>query len=223
MRVLLVEDDKPLGAAVRDGLADLDVRCEWVCDGEAADAALSTDAASLDAVVLDLGLPKRSGLAVLSAARARGLRLPVLILTARDSAEDIVAGLDAGADDYLVKPADLREIAARLRALVRRAAGHAQARLSWRDVALEPSSRSTWKAGAAVDLSSREFEIAELLLRNAGQVVTRERIEQSLYGWEGGAESNALEVHIHHLRRKLGAEFIRTLRGIGYMVERTND
>lgn len=220
MRVLLVEDDKPLGSAVRDGLADLDVRCEWVCDGEAAEAALATDAAGLDAVVLDLGLPRRGGLTVLAAARARGLTVPVLILTARDSAEDIVAGLDAGADDYLVKPADLREIAARLRALVRRAAGHAQARLQWRDVALEPSSRRAWRDEAEVELSSREFDIAELLLRNAGTVVTRERIEQALYGWDGGGESNALEVHIHHLRRKLGAGFIRTLRGIGYMVER---
>ncbi|WP_374512509.1 winged helix-turn-helix domain-containing protein [Niveibacterium sp.] len=220
MRVLLVEDDKPLGQAVSDGLADLDVRCEWVCDGAAADAALATDAESLDAVVLDLGLPGRGGLAVLSAARARGLRIPVLILTARDSAEDIVAGLDAGADDYLVKPADLREIAARLRALVRRAAGHAQARLCCRDVALEPASRRAWKGDAEVELSGREFDIAELLLRHAGQVVTRERIEQAMYGWDGGAESNALEVHIHHLRRKLGADFIRTLRGIGYMAER---
>jgi len=221
MRILLVEDDQALGTALRDGLADLEVRCEWVCDGEAADAALATDAKSLDAVVLDLGLPRRSGLEVLATARARGLHLPVLILTARDRAEDVVAGLDAGADDYLVKPADLREIAARLRALARRAAGHAQARLLWRKIALEPASRQAWCGEYKVELSSREFEIAELMLRHAGQVLSRTQIESQLYGWDGnGAESNALEVHIHHLRKKLGSEFIRTLRGIGYMVER---
>ncbi len=220
MRVLLVEDDKPLGAALCDGLADLDVRCEWVQDGEAAEAALATDADGLDAVVLDLGLPKRSGLQVLASARNQGLVLPVLILTARDAPEDVVAGLDAGADDYLVKPADLREIAARLRALIRRAAGRAVPRLSWRDVELEPSSHKAWKGGEPVELSGREFELAELMLRHAGMVLSRAQIEQRLYGWEGGTESNALEVHIHHLRRKLGSDFVRTLRGIGYMVER---
>ncbi|MCL2657183.1 MAG: response regulator transcription factor [Betaproteobacteria bacterium] len=220
MRVLLVEDDKPLGSAVCEGLADLGVRCEWVLDGEAAETALATDAAGIDAVVLDLGLPRRSGLEVLASVRSRGVVLPVLILTARDAAEDIVAALDAGADDYLVKPADLREIAARLRALVRRAAGRAAPRLAWRDIELEPSSRKVWKGGESIELSGREFEVAELLLRHTGVVLSRSQIEQRLYGWDGGAESNAVEVHIHHLRRKLGADFIRTLRGIGYMVER---
>ncbi len=220
MRVLLVEDDLPLGAALCEGLADIGVRCEWVVDGEAAEAALATDAAGLDALVLDLGLPKRSGLAVLASARARGVVLPVLILTARDASEDIVAGLDAGADDYLVKPADLREIGARLRALVRRAAGRAVARFAWRGIELEPASRRAWKNGAPVELSGREFDLAELLLRHTGLVLSRAQIEQRFYGWEGGTESNALEVHIHHLRRKLGGDFVRTLRGIGYMVER---
>jgi DNA-binding response OmpR family regulator len=220
MRVLLVEDDRPLGSAVCEGLADLGVRCEWVLDGGAAETALATDAAGIDAVVLDLGLPRRSGLEVLASVRSRGVTLPVLILTARDAAEDIVAGLDAGADDYLIKPADLREIAARLRALVRRAAGRAAPRLVWRDIELEPASRKAWKGGEPVELSGREFEVAELLLRHTGVVLSRSQIEQRLYGWDGGAESNAVEVHIHHLRRKLGADFIRTLRGIGYMVER---
>lgn len=219
MRLLLVEDDPLLGDALCVGLRQEGHAVDWVKDGAAADAALASE--SFDLVVLDLGLPRRSGLEVLRALRARGQGLPVLILTARDATAEKVAGLDAGADDYLVKPVELDELAARVRALLRRAAGRAQPVLRLGDLELDPAARRVTLADAPVELSAREFALLQMLLENAGRVLTREKLEASLYGWRDEPESNALEVHIHHLRKKLGAERIKTLRGIGYMMPKS--
>lgn len=214
MRILLAEDDPQLGDGLMVGLRQEGYAVDWVKDGAAADLALKTEA--YDLLVLDLGLPRQTGLAVLAALRARGQNLPVLILTARDATSDKVQGLDAGADDYLVKPVDLDELAARVRALLRRAAGRSQPQLCLGDLTLDPAARQVTLAGKSVDLSAREFALLQVLLENAGRVMTRAQLEASLYGWRDEPDSNALEVHIHHLRKKLGAERIKTLRGIGY-------
>lgn len=215
MRILLVEDDRLLGDGLKVGLTHTGFAVDWVRDGDAAMTALGVE--KFDAVVLDLGLPKRDGLTVLGWLRARGDATPVLILTARDSLESRVRGLDAGADDYVLKPFDLDEVAARLRALVRRASGQAMPVLKRGEVELDPAARRVFKCGTEVELTAREFDLLHALLRNAGQVQTRRALEESLYSWENALESNALEVHIHHLRRKLGATLIRTVRGVGYM------
>lgn len=215
MRILLAEDDPVLGDGLRTGLAQAGFTVDWVRDGTAAEHALVCEAFAL--LILDLGLPGRDGLTVLRRLRQRGASLPVLILTARDATEVKVAGLDAGADDYLVKPIDLDELAARVRALLRRAGGRAEPLLEVGDIRLDPAARTVDIAGRPVNLSGREFSILQLLLENAGRVIRRSQLEASLYGWGEGLESNALEVHIHHLRRKLGNERIRTLRGVGYL------
>lgn len=217
MRILLVEDDELLGDGLAAGLRHCGYGVDWLRDGEAARAALATE--DYAAVVLDLGLPRLDGMALLRGLRAGGNALPVLILTARDSTWDKVGGLDAGADDYLVKPVDLDELAARLRALTRRAAGQGAPLLQVRDVALDPAGRRVRLKGEPVELSAREYTILEMLMRNAGKVISRAQLESALYGWGEGVESNAVEVHIHHLRRKLGADLIRTLRGVGYLLE----
>jgi two-component system response regulator QseB len=216
MRILLVEDDLQLGDGLMVGLRQAGFAVDWVRDGHAADLALSTE--TFDLVVLDLGLPRLSGMEVLKRARDRGRTAPVLILTARDATGDKVSGLDAGADDYLVKPIDLDELAARIRALTRRSAGRAAPLLTHGNLALDPAAHSVTLAGQPVDLASREFSLLQLLLESAGRVLTRSQLEQSLYGWGDEPDSNALEVHIHHLRRKLGSELIRTLRGVGYTI-----
>lgn len=216
MRILLVEDDPQLGDGLTIGLRQAGFAVDWVKDGNAADHALHAE--SFDLVVLDLGLPRLSGMEVLTRARSRGQTMPVLILTARDATGDKVSGLDAGADDYLVKPIDLDELTARIRALTRRSAGRAAPLLTHGDLALDPAAHSVTLASQAVELSSREFSLLQLLLENAGRVLTRSQLEQSLYGWRDEPDSNALEVHIHHLRKKLGSELIRTLRGVGYTI-----
>ncbi len=216
MRILLVEDDPQLGDGLSVGLRQAGFAVDWLQDGRAADHALQSE--SFDLVVLDLGLPGIDGMQVLQAARQRGLRAPVLVLTARDATGDKIAGLDAGADDYLVKPVDLDELAARLRALLRRSAGRAAPVLQRGDLQLDPAARSVSLAGQPIDLPAREFALLQLLLENAGRVLSRSQIEQSLYGWREEPDSNALEVHIHHLRKKLGSELIRTLRGVGYTI-----
>ena len=216
MRILLVEDDPQLGDGLTIGLRQAGFAVDWVKDGNAADHALHAE--SFDLVVLDLGLPRLSGMEVLTRARSRGQIMPVLILTARDATGDKVSGLDAGADDYLVKPIDLDELTARIRALTRRSAGRAAPLLTHGDLALDPAAHSVTQAGQPVELSSREFSLLQLLLENAGRVLTRSQLEQSLYGWRDEPDSNALEVHIHHLRKKLGSELIRTLRGVGYTI-----
>ena len=216
MRILLVEDDPQLGDGLTIGLRQAGFAVDWVHDGHAADLALLSE--NFDLVVLDLGLPKLSGMEVLSRARSRGQRMPILILTARDATGDKVSGLDAGADDYLVKPIDLDELTARIRALTRRSAGRADPLLTHGDIVLDPAAHSVTLAGQAVELSSREFSLLQMLLESAGRVLTRSQLEQSLYGWRDEPDSNALEVHIHHLRKKLGSELIRTLRGVGYTI-----
>lgn len=216
MRILLVEDDPLLGDGLMVGLRQAGFAVDWVRDGNAADHALHAE--SFDLVVLDLGLPRLSGMNVLSRARQRGQRLPILILTARDATGDKVAGLDAGADDYLVKPIDLDELTARIRALSRRSAGRAAPLLTRGELCLDPAAHGVTLAGKPVDLSSREFSLLQMLLENAGRVLTRSQLEQSIYGWRDEPDSNALEVHIHHLRKKLGSELIRTLRGVGYTI-----
>ncbi len=218
MRILLVEDDPQLGDGLTVGLRQAGFAVDWVKDGNSADHALQAE--SFDLVVLDLGLPRLSGMQVLTRARSRGQTVPVLILTARDATGDKVSGLDNGADDYLVKPVDLDELAARIRALTRRSAGRAAPLLTHGDIVLDPAAHSITLAGAPVELSVREFSLLQMLLENAGRVLSRTQLEQSVYGWRDEPDSNALEVHIHHLRKKLGSELIRTLRGVGYTISR---
>ncbi|MFZ1445606.1 MAG: response regulator [Candidatus Dechloromonas phosphoritropha] len=218
MRILLVEDDPQLGDGLTIGLRQAGFAVDWVKDGNSADQALRSE--TFDLVVLDLGLPRLSGMEVLSRARSRGQTMPVLILTARDATGDKVSGLDAGADDYLVKPVDLDELAARIRALTRRSAGRAAPLLTHGDIVLDPAAHSITLAGAPVELSVREFSLLQMLLENVGRVLSRTQLEQSVYGWRDEPDSNALEVHIHHLRKKLGSELIRTLRGVGYTISR---
>lgn len=221
MRILLVEDDPHLGDGLMIGLRQQGYAVDWVKDGVAAKLALEAEPYEL--VVLDLGLPRLSGFDLLRQMRASGQSLPVLILTARDATADKVAGLDAGADDYLVKPVDLDELAARVRALARRAAGRAVPLMRHGELVLDPAAHRVTLAGQPVELSAREFALLQKLLENAGRVLTRAQLEASLYGWRDEPESNALEVHIHHLRKKLGNELIKTLRGIGYTISKRDD
>jgi DNA-binding response OmpR family regulator len=216
MRILLAEDDPQLGDGLTVGLRQDGYAVDWVKDGVAADLALASE--DFDLLVLDLGLPRLSGMEVLAHLRGRGQALAVLILTARDATGDKIAGLDAGADDYLVKPIDLDELAARVRALARRTAGRAAPLLQLGDLVLDPAARQVTLAGVQVDLSVREFSLLQTLMENNGRVMTRAQLEGSLYGWRDEPDSNALEVHIHHLRKKLGTDRIRTLRGVGYMM-----
>lgn len=218
MRILLAEDDPLLGDGLRAGLRQLGFQVDWVRDGAAAERELRAEPYA--AAVLDLGLPLKDGIDVLTSVRRAGVTLPVLVLTARDAVPDRIRGLDVGADDYVVKPVDLNELAARLRALVRRAHGQPQECLTAQDVVLDPAARSVQKAGVPVALPAREFDLLHALMLNAGRVLSREQLEQHLYSWGQEVESNAVEVHIHHLRRKLGAELIQTVRGVGYMLVR---
>lgn len=216
MRVLLVEDDELLGEGLRAALVRDGHAVDWLRDGEHARSAVTRDD-SWDIVLLDLGLPRRDGLDVLRELRRKS-DVPVLILTARDRVEDRVEGLDAGADDYLVKPFEIAELKARLRAVSRRRGGRATAELRHGQLVLLPESQeATWQ-GNRLELTRREFMLLSALVENAGRVLTRERLEQALYGWSEDVESNALEVHVHHLRKKLAPEFIRTVRGVGYTV-----
>ena len=218
MRILLAEDDSLLGDGLRAGLRQLGFLVDWVRDGEAAERELRAQA--YEAAVLDLGLPRKDGLNVLADIRHSGILTPVLVLTARDAVPDRIRGLDVGADDYVVKPVDLHELAARLRALVRRAHGQPQECLSAQDVVLDPASRSVRQAGEPVTLSTREFDLLQAFMLGADRVLSREQLEQQLYSWGQEVESNAIEVHIHNLRRKLGPTLIHTVRGVGYMLQR---
>ncbi len=218
MRLLLVEDDRPLGEAVVAGLRQNGFTVDWVRDGLEADQALRTEQFAL--AVLDLGLPRCDGLELLRRVRERGDAVPVLILTARDTVDDRVQGLDTGADDYLVKPFDLAELCARIRALLRRQSGRSSPILEYGAIRLDPAGHAVTLDGATVDLSPREFTVLRMLLESAGRVLSRDRLEEALYGWNTEVESNTVEVYIHHLRKKFGAELIRTIRGVGYMVEK---
>ncbi|MEZ5535479.1 MAG: response regulator transcription factor [Thiolinea sp.] len=216
MRLLVVEDDALLGDALEAGLKQAGYAVDWVRNGQDADLALSTEPYA--AVVLDLGLPKLSGLDVLQRLRQRDSNLPVLILTARDTVEDRILGLDQGADDYLIKPFDMGELSARLRALIRRSGGHASPVLQHERVMLDPVQHRAELDGEAVELSGREFSVLHALLLNAGRVLSRRQLEDMLYDWGQAVESNAVEVHIHHLRRKLYPQLIETVRGVGYLL-----
>ena len=216
MRILLVEDDPQLGDGLTVGLRQLGYAVDWVKDGISADAALATD--SYGVMILDLGLPRMSGMDLLGKIRGRGLDLPVLILTARDSLGDKVAGFDSGADDFLVKPVALEELVARIRAIARRAAGRALPVIRHGRLTLDPASHTVHLDDHPVDLSAREFAVLQTLLENAGRVLTRSQIESTIYGWRDEPESNVLEVHIHYLRKKLGNDLIKTLRGVGYTI-----
>ncbi len=216
MRLLLAEDDNMIGEAVRAGLRRQGFVVDWVRDGVAAEQALQAEA--YDACLLDLGLPRKAGLEVLRHLRERGSMLPVLVLTARDAITDRVDGLDAGADDYVVKPFDLAELAARVRAVTRRKGGRAQAIIEHGDVTLDPATREVRRDGDPVVLSPREFALLQALLEHPGRILSRAQLEERLYGWGEEIESNVVEVHVHTLRRKLGANFIRNVRGVGYRV-----
>lgn len=219
MRLLLVEDDRLLGDALHAGLTRTGHAVDWVRDGEAATTSLADGGLNTyAAVVLDLGLPKRDGLEVLQSLRRRSLALPVLILTARDTIEDRIRGLDAGADDYLVKPFDLGELTARLRALVRRANGRPLPMIEIQGIALDPAAHTVRVDGTPVELSAKEFALLHVLMLNAGRVLSRTQLEQQLYSWDAEVGSNTVEVYIHHLRRKLGRDLIRTIRGVGYLI-----
>lgn len=216
MRLLLVEDDTLLGRGLVAGLSQSGFAVDWVCDGENADTALATTI--YDAVVLDLGLPGMDGLSLLRRRRAAGDKTPVLVLTARDAIAERVSGLDAGGDDYMVKPFDLEEMQARLRALLRRSRGEATPVLQNGRVILDPAAHNVTLDGLPVALSNREFAVLQGLMMHAGRVLTRSQLEEQLYGWGEEIDSNAVEVHIHNLRRKLSPDVIRTVRGVGYIV-----
>lgn len=217
MRVLLIEDDPDLGAGIRSSLREEGYTLDWLKDGESAVHALREE--GFDLVVLDLGLPRLDGIQVLRQSRANGLTTPVLILTARDDTEDRVAGLDAGADDYLVKPFDIKELKARLRALLRRRNGPSQLQLEGGGILLDPATRRVTFDGQPINLTPREYQLLHELLANPGKIFSRDRLMGLLYGWDEGVESNTLEVHIYNLRKKLRADLIRTVRGIGYRLE----
>lgn len=214
MRILLVEDDTMIGETLREALRRQGLAADWVRDGRAADAVLASE--RFDAVLLDLGLPQRSGLEVLAALRGRGDTTPVIVLTARDALADKVRGLDAGADDYLVKPFELEELMARLRAVERRHAGRASTALVVQDLRLDPATREVSRAGQPVLLSAREFAVLRALMERPGAIVSRAQLEDRLYGWGEELESNAISVYMHQLRRKLGDDLLHTVRGLGY-------
>ncbi len=218
MRVLLAEDDELLGSGLKLGLQQKGWQVDWVRDGMAAEREMLL--AQHQAVVLDLGLPRQDGIQTLQTVRSRGITTPVLVLTARDAVGDRIAGLDTGADDYLVKPVDLLELSARLRALVRRAHGVTQAQLSVGEVRLDPATRQVWWQDRLVELSVREFELLQIFMLSAGRVLSREQLETQLYQWGHEVASNTVEVHIYNLRRKFWPGLIKTLRGVGYSMSR---
>ena len=218
MRVLVVEDDPMIGRAVVAGLHEQGYAVDWVKDGAEAELALGN--AVYDLALLDLGLPRRDGLDVLKNVRRSNNHLPVLIITARDSVADRVAGLDSGADDYLVKPFDLDELLARTRAVIRRHGGRGQTEIAYGALKLDPVQRRVIFRGDDIDLSPREFAVLEALMKEPGAVVSRERLEDAVYGWGEEVGSNSIEVHVHHLRRKLASDLIRNVRGVGYRIAR---
>lgn len=218
MRILLVEDDPSLASGIRLALKPEHYTVDHLADGTAALNALHGDE-PFDAVILDLGLPGLDGMRVLESARRRGNRVPMLVLTARDAVDDRIAGLDAGADDYLVKPFEVAELKARLRALLRRSQGQASPVLECRDIRLDPSTLAVSYRGRPVALSRREFTLLHEFMSHPGRVFTRDTLTRLVYGWEADVESNAIEVHVHHLRRKLFPDLIRTVRGIGYVLD----
>ncbi len=216
MRILLIEDDHMVGRAIRRGLMNAGFVVDWVLDGRAADLGLANPV--YDVAILDLGLPKKDGMDVLRTLRKDGNAIPVLVATARDAVADRIGGLEAGADDYVLKPFDLDELVARVRALIRRRSGQVSSVICVGELVLDPTRKTVELAGAAVELSAKEFAILEALMQRNGAVLSREQLEESVYGWGQEIGSNAIEVHLHHLRKKLGADRIRNVRGVGYRV-----
>ena len=216
MRLLLAEDDRMIGESLRGALRQAGFAVDWVRDGRAADGTLASE--RFDLVLLDLGLPQRDGMEVLAAARARGDRTPVIVLTARDALASRVQGLDAGADDYLVKPFELDELLARIRAVIRRHSGRAEPAIEVGSVSLDPATREVRRDGATIALSAREYAVLEALMLRPGAILSRAQLEDRLYGWGEELESNAISVYVHQLRRKLGESIIHTVRGVGYYV-----
>ena len=219
MRLLLVEDDAMIGQSVLLGLRQDGFTVDWVQDGKAAEFALKSEPYAL--LLLDLGLPKKSGLEVLRGLRLNHNSIPVLVLTARDAVADRVIGLDSGADDYLVKPFDLDELSARIRALLRRQSGRSETVMRFAELALDPATHQAFIGDDEISLSAKEFALLEVLIDRAGAVLSRAQLEQRLYGWDEEVESNAVEVHIHNLRKKLGRDWIRNVRGIGYTLAKS--
>jgi two-component system response regulator QseB len=218
MRILLVEDDRMIGDSIRAALRQDGAAVDWVRDGPSAERTLRTE--QFDLVLLDLGLPQRDGVDILRALRARRDQTPVIVLTARDALQDRVNVLDAGADDYLVKPFELEELAARIRAVTRRKAGRGEPAIQVGEIRLDPSMRQVTRGGAAVPLSAREYAVLEALMMRPGAILSRTQLEDRLYGWGDAIESNAVSVYVHQLRRKLGNDFIRNVRGVGYYIGR---
>jgi two-component system response regulator QseB len=216
MRLLLIEDDPMIGESIQEGLRGELYAVDWVRDGNSAQLAIGD--AAYDLVLLDLGLPKRSGLEVLRNYRKQAGAARVLIITARDSTAERVEGLDSGADDYLVKPFDLEELFARVRALLRRGTGRVQPNIVHRGVTLNLATHQAFHGGQPLQLSAREFALLAVLLDPPGQVISKARLEEKLYGWNEQVESNTVDVYVHHLRKKLGAGFITNVRGVGYLV-----
>lgn len=219
MRLLLIEDDAMIGESVRLGLRQDGFTVDWVQDGKAAETALKSEPYAV--LLLDLGLPKKSGLDVLRGLRASNNTIPVLVLTARDAVADRVIGLDCGADDYLAKPFDLDELSARIRALLRRRSGRSETVMRFAELVLNPTTRQAHIGDKEIPLSAKEFALLEALIDRAGAVLSRAQLEQRLYGWNEEVESNAVEVHIHNLRKKLGRDVIRNVRGIGYTLAKS--
>jgi two-component system response regulator QseB len=218
MRILLVEDDSMLAKTIKNALEDDENVVDAVNDSEDCEAALATT--KFEIVVLDINLPKKSGLEILQSMRLRQDFTPVLMLTARDSVAQKIEGLNFGADDYLAKPFDLEELLARIRSLVRRSKGIASATLIYKNIELNPQNHTLLRDGQKIDLTPKEFALLKLLLENIDKVISRTRLEELLYSWDDSLESNALEVHIHHLRKKIGGELIKTIRGVGYIIEK---
>ncbi|MEO6898050.1 MAG: response regulator [Caldimonas sp.] len=217
MRILLIEDDAMVGKALAVGLVRAGFALDWVTDGRSAELALANGV--YDLAVLDLGLPKKDGMAILATLRAEGNAIPVLIASARDAVEDRIGGLDAGADDYLLKPFDLDELVARIRAILRRHSGSGSPLLKAGPIVMDLARKSVTRSGDAVDLSAKEFAVLEALMQRPGAVLSREKLEEAVYGWKDPIGSNAVEVHLHHLRKKLGSDAIKNVRGVGYRID----
>ena len=217
MRLLLVEDDKELGGGIRKGLMRDGDHVDWLTDGEQALIAIRRE--DFELIILDLQLPGKDGISVLKSMRREGINTPVLIMTARDTVDERVLGLDSGADDYVVKPVELKELRSRVRALSRRSHGVASPEVLVGELRVNSGTKQVWFRGAEVALNRREFALLCELVKRPGQVLARGQLEEALYGWDDGVESNALEVHIHHLRRKLDSKLIKTVRGIGYRLD----
>jgi len=216
MRLLVVEDDLLLGNGIQVALQQIGYAVDWLTDGEAAIHALNVE--TFDGVILDLNLPRKSGLEILKQLRESGHTLPILILTAKDTLQDKIRGLDLGADDYMIKPFELNELLARLRALLRRSKGRATTYLEYKELRLDPNNFIVTFNEETIAMSNKEFAILQTLLENVGHIISRQRLEESIYAWDSMVESNAVEVHIHHLRKKLGKNLIKTIRGMGYMI-----